>query len=66
VSRCAADRHPDARKLGPDSVDISAIHGCQGKYVEVTAKPPKGQPVRGWSYLPCSLQLTTCDGGVTE
>ena len=47
---------------GPDSVAVSAIHGCEGKYVEVTATPLGGRPLRGWSYGPCSAQLTTCDG----
>jgi hypothetical protein len=51
---------------GPDSAGVTAIHGCEGRYIEVTAKPPDGKPVRGWSYLPCSSQLTTCDGGVVE
>ena len=51
---------------GPDSAGVTAIHGCQGRYMEVTAAPPGGKPLRGWSYLPCSSQLTTCDGGVTE
>jgi hypothetical protein len=51
---------------GPDSVTVSAVHGCQGPYMEVTATPIGGKPMRGWSYKPCSLQLTTCDGGVTE
>jgi hypothetical protein len=48
---------------GPDSASVIAIHGCQGRYIEVTAAPPGGKPLRGWSYLPCSSQLTTCDGG---
>jgi len=47
---------------GPDSVAVSAVHGCDGKYVEVTATPLGGKPLRGWSYAPCSAQLTTCDG----
>ena len=51
---------------GPDSVKVSAVHGCQGPYIEVTATPIGGKPVRGWSYKPCSSQLTTCDGGITE
>ena len=51
---------------GPDSAVVAAVHGCQGQYIEVTAGPPEGKKLRGWSYLPCSLQLTTCDGGVTE
>jgi len=51
---------------GPDSAGVTAIHGCQDRYIEVTAAPPNGKPLRGWSYLPCSSQLTTCDGGVTE
>jgi hypothetical protein len=51
---------------GPYSVKISAVHSCQGPYIEVTATPIGGKPLRGWSYKPCSLQLTTCDGGVVE
>lgn len=52
---------------GPDSVTVSAVHACQGPYMEVTTTPYGGKvPVRGWSYKPCSLQLTTCDGGLTE
>ncbi len=51
---------------GPDSASVSAVHGCQGKYIDVTAAPPDGKPLRGWSYLPCSSQLTTGDGGVIE
>jgi len=48
---------------GPDSAAVSVVHGCQGDYIEVTAAPYRGKPVRGWSYKPCSSQLTTCDGG---
>jgi len=51
---------------GPSSVGVSAVHGCDGRYLEVTAIPVDGKPVRGWSFLPCSSQLTTCDGGITE
>ena len=51
---------------GPDSVTVSAVHACQGDYIEVTATPIGGKPVRGWSFKPCSSQLTTCDGGITE
>jgi hypothetical protein len=51
---------------GPSSVNVSAVHGCEGQYMEVTAVPVGGKPVRGWSYLPCSSQLTACDGGITE
>jgi len=51
---------------GPYSVAIVAVHGCQGQYIDVTATPVGGKPMRGWSYSPCSLQLTTCDGGVVE
>ncbi len=52
---------------GPDSVTVSAVHACQGPYMEVTTTPYGGKvPVRGWSYKPCSQQLTTCDGGLTE
>jgi hypothetical protein len=52
----------DNYNWGPDSVPVSAVHGCDGKYVEVTATPPDGKPLRGWSYAPCANQLTTCDG----
>ena len=48
------------------SVAIIAVHGCNGRYMEVTATPVDGKPLRGWSFSPCSLQLTTCDGGVVE
>ena len=51
---------------GPDSVKVSAVHGCQGAYLEVTATPIGGKPARGWSYKPCASQLTTCDGVVAE
>jgi hypothetical protein len=47
----------------PVSVVVSAVHGCQGKYAEVTGTPLNGKTVRGWSYWPCSSQLTTCDPG---
>lgn len=47
----------------PVSVAVSAVHGCRGKYVEVTGTPLNGKTVRGWSYGPCSLQLTICDPG---
>jgi hypothetical protein len=50
---------------GPDSALVSAVHGCQGKYVEVTATPYGGKPIRGWSWEPCSNQLTTCDSAGT-
>jgi hypothetical protein len=52
---------------GPDSVMVSAVHACQGPYMEVTTTPYGGtMAVRGWSFKPCSNQLTTCDGGVAE
>lgn len=65
------DAHEVARlkgeNWGPDSVTVSAVHACQGPYMEVTTVPYGGTvAVRGWSYKPCSLQLTTCDGGITE
>jgi hypothetical protein len=74
VALRAAPRR-DAREIahlrgdnwGPDSGTVTAVHGCQGPYMEVTTIPFGSKtPVRGWSYKPCSLQLTTCDGGVTE
>ncbi|HSI01414.1 MAG TPA: SH3 domain-containing protein [Reyranella sp.] len=60
VARLAGDN------WGPDSVAVSAVHSCQGNYIEVTTTPIGGKPVRGWSFKPCSSQLTTCDGGITE
>jgi hypothetical protein len=52
---------------GPDSGTVSAVHACQGSYMEVTTIPYGSKTaVRGWSYKPCSNQLTTCDGGITE
>ncbi len=54
---------------GPDSFIVSAVHACQGKYVEVTGTimPAGGKPLRGWTLAPCSNQLTTCDNsGATE
>ena len=51
----------------PESVVVSAVHGCQGQYVEVTGTPLSGKPVRGWSWAPCASQLTPCDrGGMVE
>ena len=46
---------------GPDSVAVSVVHACQDEYIEVTATPISGKPLRGWSWRPCSSQLTTCD-----
>ena len=44
------------------SAEVTAVHGCVGKYVDVTVIPHKGQqPLRGWSWMPCATQLTTCD-----
>ena len=50
----------------PESVVVSTVHGCRGKYVEVTGTPLGGKTVRGWSYGPCSLQLTSCGFIVDE
>ena len=50
----------------PESVVVSTVHGCRGKYVEVTGTPLNGKMVRGWSYGPCSLQLTSCGFVVDE
>ena len=47
---------------GPYSLAVLAVHGCSGSYVDVTVRPyDGGAPVRGWSFWPCSNQLTTCD-----
>jgi len=49
---------------GPDSFIVSTVHACDGKYVEITGALGSGEqlePRRGWSYAPCSNQLTTCD-----
>ena len=59
--------HLRGENWGPDSGAVSAVHACQGPYMEVTTIPFGSKvAVRGWSYKPCSLQLTTCDGGITE
>jgi len=50
----------------PESVVVSAVHGCRGKYIEVTGSPLSGKTVRGWSYGPCSLQLTSCGAIMDE
>jgi hypothetical protein len=50
----------------PESVVVSTVHGCRGKYVEVTGSPLNGKTVRGWSYGPCSLQLTSCGAIIDE
>lgn len=50
----------------PESVAVSTVHGCRGKYVEVTGTPLGGKTVRGWSYGPCSAQLTSCGFVVDE
>lgn len=50
----------------PESVVVSTVHGCRGKYVEVTGTPLSGKTVRGWSYGPCSAQLTSCGFIVDE
>ena len=51
---------------GPDSVGVSVVHACDGKYAEVTATPLNGKPVRGWSWAPCASQLTTCDRSASD
>lgn len=53
--------HLSGTNWGPDSVGVSVVHACQDEYVEVTATPIGGKPLRGWSWRPCSNQLTTCD-----
>jgi len=59
--------HLRGENWGPDSGEVSAVHACRGPYMEVTTIPyGRKTAVRGWSYKPCSSQLTTCDGGVTE
>ena len=59
--------HLRGENWGPDSGTVSAVHACQGPYMKVTTIPfGRKIAVRGWSYKPCSLQLTTCDGGLVE
>jgi hypothetical protein len=61
----------DGSGYGPDSFEILQVHGCQGKFADVTVrlprsvKPPPGKdkPLRGWVGRVCSNQLTTCDPG---
>jgi hypothetical protein len=47
---------------GPDSVAIRRIHGCAGKYADVTLRTPSGREARGWVRNICANQVTTCDG----
>jgi len=53
--------HLSGKNWGPDSFGVTVVHACQGGYVEVTGTPNGGKPLRGWSWRPCSNQLTTCD-----
>lgn len=56
---------------GPDSFAILQVHGCQGKFSDVTVRLPRSvnpppnidKPLRGWVGRVCSNQLTTCDPG---
>lgn len=48
---------------GPDSFIVSIVHACDGKYVEISGAHDPSKRLRGWSYAPCSNQLTTCDNG---
>jgi hypothetical protein len=56
---------------GPDSFAVLQVHGCQGKFSDVTVRlprsvnppPGKDKPLRGWVGRVCSNQLTTCDPG---
>jgi hypothetical protein len=52
---------------GPDSFLVSVVHACRDKYVEVTGTlPAGGKPLRGWTWAPCSNQLSTCGGGTVR
>jgi hypothetical protein len=53
---------------GPDSFIVSVVHACRDKYVEVTGSvmPAGGKPLRGWTWAPCSNQLSTCGGGAVS
>jgi hypothetical protein len=51
----------DKKGWGADSYKVTRIHACDGQFVEITAAPPEGKPIHGWSYNPCASQLTTCD-----
>lgn len=61
----------DGNGYGPDSFAILQVHGCQGKFADVTVRlprsvnppPGKDKPSRGWVGRVCSNQLTTCDPG---
>ena len=46
---------------GPDSFIVSTVHACDGQYLEITGTHSPVKALRGWSYAPCSNQLTTCD-----
>ncbi len=49
---------------GADSYRVSGIHACAGDFVDVTTAWPR--KLRGWSWKPCSSQLTTCDRSSSE
>lgn len=62
--------HEGETGVGPDSFEVMQVHGCQGRFVEVTVRltpsiaPYAGlpkQPMRGWVRKLCSTQVTTCD-----
>ena len=54
--------HLSGENWGPDSVRVTVVHACQDRYVEVTGTPVIGRKrLHGWSWRPCSNQLTTCD-----
>jgi hypothetical protein len=60
---------PTGGNWGPEGYEVRRVHGCQGKFADVTIvlpprmKPPPGRekPLRGWVDHVCSLQLTTCN-----
>jgi hypothetical protein len=62
LARPSADA-PVVAKSENGSYDVKRVHGCLGKFVEVTATPNGGKATRGWSRRSCASQLTTCDNG---
>lgn len=45
---------------GPDSVTVTAIRGCRGRWVDVDVTTGDGRKGRGWGVGVCANQVTTC------
>lgn len=45
---------------GPDSATVERVHGCRGRFAEVSVRTPDGRRARGWASGICASQVTTC------